>query len=307
MSAHAEFLRAASNDEELATHLKFDFRKARLTQREFRVLEFVEKLSLCPWLMVRSDFERLQEEGLSDSEILHVVLGAAHFNYFNRMADGIGIRLEYRSEIPEFKVPGEERISVPAAGPTPADQPRSVGVAGGTAWIRIPQGDGRSPSGDGPQNLFHALNDNPPARDLVREWRTYQLKGTPALDACRRSELALFVSGLNHCDYSARWFASRIRSLGASSEACRLLAAGKRPDGLGLLGALIFAHAERLTREPWTTREFHIEELRKAGLDDHGILQLTMLCSYLSFENRVALGLGVATEEGVRGADGTRA
>ena len=45
------------------------------------------------------------------------------------------------------------------------------------------------------------------------------------------------------------------------------------------------------------TKEDHIQELRQAGLDDHGILQLTMLCSYLSFENRIALGLGLALEE----------
>ena len=71
---------------------------------------------------------------------------------------------------------------------------------------------------------------------------------------------------------------------------------GKLPPGLRRLERLEFEHAIRLTREPWTTRESHIEELRQAGLDDPGILQLTMLISYLSFETRVALGLRVAIE-----------
>ena len=31
-------------------------------------------------------------------------------------------------------------------------------------------------------------------------------------------------------------------------------------------------------------------------MDDHAILQLTMLCSYFSFENRVALALGIPIE-----------
>jgi alkylhydroperoxidase family enzyme len=44
------------------------------------------------------------------------------------------------------------------------------------------------------------------------------------------------------------------------------------------------------------TSEEHIDQLRRAGLDDHGILQLTMLCSYFGFENRVALGLGIPVE-----------
>ena len=59
---------------------------------------------------------------------------------------------------------------------------------------------------------------------------------------------------------------------------------------------LIFAHAMRLTREPAATRQEHIQQLRYAELDDHAILQLTMLCSYFSFENRVALALGIPIE-----------
>ena len=54
--------------------------------------------------------------------------------------------------------------------------------------------------------------------------------------------------------------------------------------------------AERLTRHSWTTSETDVRKLREAGLDDNGILQLTTLCSYLNFENRVAAALGIARE-----------
>ena len=109
MSAHAEFLRAASNDIELATRLKDDFRSASLTEPDRRMLEFVEKLTLCPWLLVRSDVTGLRDAGFPDSTILHIILGSAHFNYLNRMADGIGIRFEYKTEVPDATVRSSEQ------------------------------------------------------------------------------------------------------------------------------------------------------------------------------------------------------
>ncbi|HEX2522666.1 MAG TPA: peroxidase-related enzyme, partial [Terriglobia bacterium] len=85
MSAHAEFLRVASKDIKLATQLKNDFHAASLTEQDRNMLEFVEKLTLCPWLLVRSDITRLRDVGFPDSTILHIILGSAHFNYLNRM------------------------------------------------------------------------------------------------------------------------------------------------------------------------------------------------------------------------------
>jgi alkylhydroperoxidase family enzyme len=55
-------------------------------------------------------------------------------------------------------------------------------------------------------------------------------------------------------------------------------------------------HGQRLTHAPASTREEHIQQLTDAGFDDQSILQLTMLCSYFSFENRVALALGIPIE-----------
>jgi uncharacterized protein YciW len=39
-----------------------------------------------------------------------------------------------------------------------------------------------------------------------------------------------------------------------------------------------------------------VDALRGAGLDDRDILQLTTLVAYVSFETRVALGLGISSE-----------
>ncbi|HEU0006326.1 MAG TPA: hypothetical protein VFS12_10085, partial [Terriglobia bacterium] len=96
------------------------------------MLEFVEKLTLYPWLLVRTDVTVLQNAGFPDETILHIVLGSAHFNYLNRMADGIGIRFEYQTEVPERNFPSSEPES-PRVRVSDADV--SVSSPNGWAWI----------------------------------------------------------------------------------------------------------------------------------------------------------------------------
>ena len=65
MSAHAEFLRAASKDADLAARIKQDYRTAELTEQDRQMLEFVENLTLYPWLLVRKDVTILQDAGMN--------------------------------------------------------------------------------------------------------------------------------------------------------------------------------------------------------------------------------------------------
>jgi uncharacterized peroxidase-related enzyme len=297
VSAHAEFLRAASQDAGLATQIKTDFRKAKISDADRRMLEFVEKLTKFPWLLVESDVRLLREAGFSDVEILHIVLGSAHFNYLNRMADGIGIKFEYKSDIPEFKIPSGSKPIAPSLTATASHELPHRRTGATIAWIKFPASPRAEGSAAGPQNLYRVMGENPDAKDLCRTWREYQLQATPHLDARIRARLALFMSGLNRCDYSAHWYRQELSGLGDDQAIINRLAQGKTPDNLSALDQLLFQHAARLTQEPWATKETHIEQLRQAGLDDKAVLQLTMLVSYLSFENRVALGLGVALEQ----------
>lgn len=289
MTAHAEFLRAASGDEALARQVKADFRRAGLPEADRRMLEFAEKLTLMPWAMARDDVDGLRRAGFGDVEILQIVLGCAHFNYLNRVADGIGIRLEYASDLPAFSPLEAGAKDVPALPEPPA--PVSKEAAG---WIDFGIGGDGGP--EEPRNLYRVMGGNPEAAQLAREWRAFQLAATPGLDAVERARIALFISGSNRCDYSARWLARRLTRLGDDEGLVSLLARGEVPTDLPRRARLLFEHAARLTHRPWTTRESHIAELRAAGLDDTAVLQHTMLASYLSFENRVALGLGAGLE-----------
>lgn len=295
MAAHAEFLRAASNDLELATRLKDDFRSASLTEQDRRMLEFVEKLTLCPWLLVRSDVTGLRDAGFPDSTILHIILGSAHFNYLNRMADGIGIRFEYKTEVPDSNV-GSSQPEFAKTLTTESNAPMPVSPARGSAWIAFPDSDKPIADAERPYNLYWLMSYNREARDLASEWRNFQLCGTGRLGTRLRSQLALYISGLNHCEYSAYWIRKDLERLGESRGLCEQLASGELPQGLPRREQSVFAHAMRLTHESATTKQEHIQQLRDADMDDHAILQLTMLCSYFSFENRVALALGIPLE-----------
>lgn len=56
------------------------------------LLEFARKLTLEPAAMNAADVERLRAHGLSDEQVSHTVQVVALFNYYNRIADGLGIR-----------------------------------------------------------------------------------------------------------------------------------------------------------------------------------------------------------------------
>ena len=51
--------------------------------------------------------------------------------------------------------------------------------------------------------------------------------------------------------------------------------------------------AVRLTKTPATMAPPDVEDLRRVGFDDRGILQITLIASWFNYINRVADALGV--------------
>ena len=48
-----------------------------------------------PWSLRREDLVRLRAAGIDDAEVLHVVALSSFFGYLNRVADAVGIELDY--------------------------------------------------------------------------------------------------------------------------------------------------------------------------------------------------------------------
>ena len=252
----------------------------------------MERLAQAPDALTGDEVEGLREVGYDDTGILHVVLGASHFSYLNRVADGVGIPFDYESVIED--VPLDAGTGADAVAR--AEWRRGSGDPGRIGWIDVPRQEGAGAPAGGPANLWRVVGMNAEAGALVQAWRAYQLQGTAGLDGRTRAAVALLAAGISGCGYSARWFREAFeREGGAGGDADRL-AAGEVPAGAAGGERVVLDHARRLTIAPWTTREEHVAALRGAGLDDRGVLQVTMLVAYVSFEVRVALGLGVAEE-----------
>ena len=67
------------------------------------MLDFAVKLTRTPHAVQREDIEALRAVGFSDEAIHDIVQITGLFNYYNRLADGLGIELEpewRRSEPP---------------------------------------------------------------------------------------------------------------------------------------------------------------------------------------------------------------
>lgn len=71
-----------------------DWRGAGVAQRLQAILAYAEKLTLDPAAVREEDLEPLRASGLDDRGILEVVEITAYYNFVNRMAEGLGVRLE---------------------------------------------------------------------------------------------------------------------------------------------------------------------------------------------------------------------
>jgi len=91
--AHGGVLRQHSDDPALASHIMHDYTKADLDTQTRAMLDYAVKLTRDPTSMQRSDLEALRGVGLTDEQILSIVLITCQFNFMTRLADGLGVEV----------------------------------------------------------------------------------------------------------------------------------------------------------------------------------------------------------------------
>ena len=64
-----------------------------LSDAEFAMLEWAEKLTLHPAMMTEADIQKLRDTGWTDRDILDIAHVCAYFNFRVRMVDGLGLEL----------------------------------------------------------------------------------------------------------------------------------------------------------------------------------------------------------------------
>lgn len=71
-----------------------DYRLADLSRADRAMLDFAVKLTTASWTVESSDLDALRTVGFGDESIHDIVQVTALFNYYDRLADGLGIERE---------------------------------------------------------------------------------------------------------------------------------------------------------------------------------------------------------------------
>jgi len=78
--------------------LKRNWRTAALSDQDYALCEWAEKLTITPGKMSKNDIRKLEKVGFSQAAISDGAQVIAYFNYINRIADGLGVDLEPEME-----------------------------------------------------------------------------------------------------------------------------------------------------------------------------------------------------------------
>ena len=78
--------------------LTVDYTTAAITEAEHAMLAYVDKLTRAPATIRAEDVAALRRAGFSDSAILDICQVAAYYAFVNRLADGLGVELEPKTE-----------------------------------------------------------------------------------------------------------------------------------------------------------------------------------------------------------------
>lgn len=142
-------------------------------------------------------------------------------------------------------------------------------------------------------NIFSVLSLNPQVMGEHLALFVTLMFGESGLSRLEREAIATVVSVNNECSYCVKRHGDALRRYLGDSEILDMLMTA---DGLETLEprlSNIVRHAEKLTNAPGAMTESDLGELRAVGLSDKDILDLTLVASYFSFVNRIALGLGI--------------
>lgn len=118
-----------------------------------------------PWAMTGAELDRARAAGLDEAGVLHAVLQAALFGHFNRIADAVGVDLDYPDS---FGAPHVEPATPPYLWPTSAPDPHA------------------------PRPI--ELTSRPGAVDLATAWERYALDRDAPLTRRQRGLVAAAVA-----------------------------------------------------------------------------------------------------------------
>ena len=97
----------------IAENIQNDWRKADLTEAEYAMLEWTEKISLTPALCTEEDVQKMRDVGWAERDIVDIANVCAYFNFRVRLVDSLG--LELREAMVEYALEHREHAAELAA------------------------------------------------------------------------------------------------------------------------------------------------------------------------------------------------
>ena len=90
MTSHGAALRTLTEDPVLVDQLQSNYRHARISDRDRRMLDFAVKVTLDSARCSEADVALLRKDGWSDEDVMDIAEVAAMFNFTNRVANALG-------------------------------------------------------------------------------------------------------------------------------------------------------------------------------------------------------------------------
>ena len=91
--SHGEDLRHECNNDEFVSEITVNPTTATLNDADKALVSFAEILTREPWTVNESHLTNLRSAGFSDRAIHDAVQVISMFNYYNRIANGLGVSL----------------------------------------------------------------------------------------------------------------------------------------------------------------------------------------------------------------------
>ncbi len=118
-------------------------------------------------------------------------------------------------------------------------------------------------------------------------------KNKTYLDDDIKDLIGALVAQVNHSEYYSNYYRCSLIERGWTDEKVTHILQDIRSTHLDDKGRAFLIFADKLTRRPQSMSSSDINELRSAGINDRGILEVAALAGYHNYLVRVANALGV--------------
>jgi uncharacterized peroxidase-related enzyme len=116
LAAHSKFLRDACGDEPTMRTVAADPSGAKLDATDRAVMDFAAQVARDASSITAADVQNLRDHGLSDPEVVDVVLAAAARAFFTKVLDALGVQADVQlGEMFDPEVRGQVTVGRPFA------------------------------------------------------------------------------------------------------------------------------------------------------------------------------------------------